>query len=287
MLQDIAPHKLNNAFRVTTPKDDSRIMLFRGAELFCKTPELDFPLYKDVKELIGPCLYLCAMDDIEFFLAQLNDEEMDLPGYELMGFHRFARFSPRHMTFAAATAYHLYNWYRTNRFCGRCGSELEVSEGERSLGCPNCGQLTYPRINPCIILGITRGDEILMSRSYLRPFHYSLTAGFLEIGETFEECAHREAMEEAGMKIKNLQFYKAQPWAVSGSILMGYFAEAEEGYEPVPQEGEILDVRWFKASEIPYTPDGYSLTSEMIQTFVKKHTDRELKPKYEVAHLFK
>jgi NAD+ diphosphatase len=273
MINEIAPHKLYNSFRQTKPKPESRIMFFQDEELYCHQPELDFPRYEEVKDLVGRMIYLLALDDTEFFLAELKEgAKLQLPDFSFLPFMVFGRTEPRHMGFAAVTAYHLYSWYKDNRFCSRCGHPLEIGETDRSLGCPACGFLTYPRINPCVIVGITNGDKILMSKTILRPFHYSLTAGFTEIGETFEETVHREAMEEAGLKVKNLRFYKCQPWAASASLLMGYFAEVDGSDEINIGEDELVDAKWVRADEITFPKDGFSLTSEMLHYFKDQHT---------------
>ena len=125
--------------------------------------------------------------------------------------------------FIVFTAYHLWRWYTDNRFCGRCADRLIFHEKERALRCPKCGNIIYPRINPAVIVGVIKGDCLLITK-YRRGYARSaLIAGFTEIGETLEETVHREVMEETGIRVKNVRYYKSQPWGMAQDILVGIF----------------------------------------------------------------
>ena len=129
--------------------------------------------------------------------------------------------------FAAYTAFHLWNWYQTSRFCGACGSPTAYDHTERAMVCPACGNRIYPRINPAVIVGVIRGDSLLITR-YREGFrHNALVAGFAEIGETLEETVQREVMEEVGLKVRNIRYYKSQPWGIASDLLAGFFCEVD------------------------------------------------------------
>ena len=119
--------------------------------------------------------------------------------------------------FLAHTAYQLARWYRDNAYCGRCGKKTRLDDTERAIRC-ECGNLVYPRIIPAVIVGITNGDKILVTKYKTGFAHFALVAGFTEIGETLEQTVAREAMEETGLKVKNIRYYKSQPWGIVDDI---------------------------------------------------------------------
>lgn len=135
---------------------------------------------------------------------------------------------PQHLAFAGVTGHQLFQWYSKRRFCGCCGKPMLHSQKERMMECPSCGNQEYPVLCPAVIVGITNGDKIILSKYEGRRFkRYALIAGFAEIGETIEETVHREVMEEVGLKVKNLRYYKSQPWSFSGTLLFGFFCDVD------------------------------------------------------------
>jgi NAD+ diphosphatase len=172
------------------------------------------------------------------------------------------------MSFAGITAHHLANWYANNRFCGACGGRMTPKEEERALACPACATSVYPRISPAVIVGVVNGSRLLLTRYANRPYrNYALIAGFVEVGETLEDAAHREVFEETGVRVKNLSYYKSQPWGFSGSLLAGFFAELDGSPELNIDSNELEDAQWLGAEDIPLHDDGVSLTGEMMQVF--------------------
>lgn len=131
--------------------------------------------------------------------------------------------------------------------------------------CPACGNTVYPRISPAVIMLITSGEKILLAkgRHYAGNF-YSLIAGYLEIGESLEQAARREALEETGLHIRALRYFGNQPWPYTGSQMVGFFAEADEKEPLRIQQEELEDARWFTRETLPPTPSGISIASAMI-----------------------
>lgn len=171
------------------------------------------------------------------------------------------------MAFAAYTAKHLADWYRDNHFCGRCGGKMEHSKSERAMVCPRCGYISYPRIMPAVIVGVIRGDELLITKYRVGYRHNALIAGFTEIGETLEETVAREVMEETGIRVTNIRYYKSQPWGIANDILVGFFCEAEGDTNIRMDEKELKYAQWTRREDIVLQPDSYSLTNEMMKRF--------------------
>ncbi len=122
------------------------------------------------------------------------------------------------------------SWDRTTQFCTRCGAPLFQSETERARHCAACSRLTFPRIDPSVIVLIRRDDDLLLARSPHFPGRwYSTLAGFVEPGETLEEAVHREVMEEVGIRVTNLQYFGSQPWPFPHSLMVAFTAEYAGG----------------------------------------------------------
>ena len=153
-------------------------------------------------------------------------------------------------------------------YCGNCATPTVHDEKERMMRCPNCGNLIFPRIAPAAIIGLTNGDKLMLStyanRNYKR---YGLLAGFIEIGETAEEAVAREVLEEVGLKVKNIRYYKSQPWGIAGNLSVGYFCDLDGDDTVHLDEEELATAEWFDRSELPAEDDGISLTREMIRIF--------------------
>lgn len=267
MIQDIAPHVYHNEYQPVPPTEDSLLLYFEGDQVLagCGEEALSFPRFR---ELSPNLLYLFSIDKCTFYLSRLRPDFP--PGqFEMKSVRIFRDACPGWMSFAGITAHQLYHWYEAHRFCGHCGRPLVHSEQERMLHCPDCGIMEYPKISPAVIVGIVHNDRILMSKYAGRgAAHYALIAGFAEIGETIEETVRREVYEEVGLRVKNLRYYKSQPWSFSDSLLFGFFAELEGEDETITLDTqELATAGWFTRKEAPAQPLNISLTSEMIWKF--------------------
>ncbi len=181
----------------------------------------------------------------------------------------------RAMHFAMITAWHLYQWYEETKFCGACGVRLRHGKEERTMVCPICGNTIYPRIYPAVIVGVYDGSRILLTKMSPSAQYYALVSGYCEAGETLEETARREVMEETGLSIGPLTYYKSQPWAASQSVLSGYFARLEGSADIHIDGKELCEARWVEREELEgcYSDSGISLTAEMIAYF-HKHPEK-------------
>lgn len=138
----------------------------------------------------------------------------------------------------------LHTWNRQHRFCGACGTPTEMQAGEPARRCPACGLMSFPRLSPAIMVLIHRGEELLLARSpHFKPGVFSALAGFVDAGESAEDCVHREVMEEVGLQVRNLRWFSSQSWPFPHSLMLAFHADYAGG-EIVPQPGEIEDARW-------------------------------------------
>lgn len=184
---------------------------------------------------------------------------------------KFRSLKPLNISFAVITAWQLYTWYRDNKYCGRCGQKTMLDSKERMIKCSNCGNMIYPKICPGVIVGIIHRGRILLTKYANKGYNrYALVAGFTEIGETLEESAKREAFEEVGLKLKNITFYKSQPWSASSSLLTGFFAEVDGSDKVVLETDELKEGTWFYPEDIVQMHEGVSLTEEMINHFANR-----------------
>ncbi len=170
-------------------------------------------------------------------------------------------------------AIQLLHWRRTHRHCGLCGSPTRPGESEHVLECAACGQQFFPRINPCVIMLVTRGDEILLARNArYRSGYYSCLAGFIEIGETPEQTIIREVREEVGVEIDNIRYVESQPWPFPSQLMLGFLVDHRAG-EIVPDPAEIENARWFPVDDLPKTPAAsVTIAGRLIDGYVRSRS---------------
>lgn len=270
MIQELYPYKLDNQYRNAVPKAGDRIISIRDHRMLVKEREdgtIDFPKIEELGVRFqenGISRYLFSVDDTQFFLFH----NLELEGYEYRTVGYLRGKAPKHLVYAGMVGWQLAGWYETHQFCGRCGQELVHDEKERMMKCPICGHMEYPKICPCVIVGVIHEDKILVTKYRDRKTnYYALVAGFAEVGETIEETVHREVMEETGVKVKNLRYYKCQPWPFSESLLFGFFCELDGSDEITMEEDELSVAKWISRDELDVTCNDFALTNEMLAVF--------------------
>ena len=271
MIQEIAPHVYHNAFHERKSVPTDLVTIFAGGKTYL-TEEGVFPTAQQVKALGAAeedLVYLFEIDDAAvFLLAQVSDgvKEALVETPTTV----FLNMEPSYLALAGATALHLSSWYRSNRFCGRCGAPMERDKVERAMRCPKCGNIVYPRINPAVLAAVRHNGKILLTHyaNRVNAARYALIAGFTEIGETLEDTVRREVMEEVGLPIKNIRYHASQPWGFAGNIMVGFWAELDSDDETVTLDQQELDEGvWLTREEIPAETNPPSLTHTMIQLF--------------------
>lgn len=272
MIQDIEPHIYHNEYTPLPPSEDSFLMVCRGRNILLREEkgEITFPRFKEATpSILNPddATYLFSIDGNRFYLPPEGDYSFSKEyREEPTSFLRTA--APRHMAFAAVTATQLNAWYKSRRFCGRCGKPLRRHEKERMMYCDSCHMMEYPKICPAVIVAVTDGDRILLTRYANRPItRYSLIAGFAEIGETIEQTIQREVMEEVGLKVKNIRYYKSQPWSFTDTLLFGFFCDLDGSDQVRLDSNELAVAEWFYRKDVPGVDGDVSLTQEMMCMF--------------------
>lgn len=278
MLQDMPFGRLENEYTPCAPQAEDPVVCVRGREILIrKNPDgtLTLPTAFQTEQWSGgwdswgnePLRYGFRMDGKNYFLWMGESGEAG-EGFDYVPARSLRQIISKDICYAAMTAWHLYNWYKSSRFCGCCAAPTVHDEKERMVRCTRCGNPIYPRINPAVIVGVTDGDRLLLTKYAGRGYtHYALIAGFTEIGETLEQTVQREVMEEVGLRVKNIRYYKSQPWGIDGNILMGFYCDLSGDDTVRLDEQELALAQWHHRNALPAEDDGISLTREMIRTF--------------------
>ncbi len=271
MLQEIEPKQYHVEYSLRQPEADSLCFVFQGRKALERVQDGSFalPTYRELRAEMKQVFYLFRIDGEEYYLAEL-EEGAQLPGYDWQDLRKDREKKDKAFHFAETTAYHLSLWYRDNKFCGRCGGETQPDQDERMLRCPRCGNMIYPKIAPAVIVAVTDGERLLMTRYQGREYKgYALIAGFNEIGETAEDTVRREIREEVGLEVKDIRYYGSQPWGTESNLLLGFFARLDGDGTIHMDRQELSQAGWYRREEIPVKPDEYSMTNHMIQAFLR------------------
>ncbi len=233
------------------------------------------PLHDDIlKSSLEPKnpLFLGDLDGQPCYSAGLGGDSLLPSNMQFMGLRELFGLISDDFWTAAGYALHITAWDREYLFCSRCGQALVYKEDERAKICSKCHLIHYPRINPCIIVALTREDQILLARSgrFPKGTLYSVLAGYVEPGETLEECVRREIKEEVNLEVKNIQYFNSQPWPFSSSLMIAFTAEYAKGDIKIDGK-EIVDAGWYTADRMPDGPGQGSISGRLIDWFVQRN----------------
>lgn len=207
------------------------------------------------------------VNDLQCKVYRLDKAVTDIPGLKMVGLRKsFDVLSPDEYQLAGKGAELMY-WDQNTKYCGVCGSPLKW-QTEISKQCPECGKEWWPSLAIAIIVRIVRDDEILLvhARSF-RGNYYGLVAGFVETGETLEECVRREAWEETHIRLKNIHYFGSQPWPYPCGLMVGFTAEYESGDLEL-QKSELGGGGWFKKNALPEIPGKASIARQLIDDWL-------------------
>ncbi len=266
-----------------TEHDNSQDLwfVFEGTRLMIKvidnnSEKISIPVYSDIKghkDLIRNILYIgkykgryCYASEIEASDREQNEESQQFVFEELRA---LAIVLDEKIFHAAGRAAQLINWDKDHKFCGRCGAVMKNKKDERAKICPQCNLHSYPGISPAVIVAVKNENKLLLAHN--RNFKtglYSLVAGFVEPGETFEESVKREVFEEVGVKVKNIKYFGSQPWPFPNSLMIGFTAEYAVG--EVKADGiEIEHADWYEINNLPLIPAKGSVARKIIDSWKK------------------
>lgn len=231
--------------------------------------ELGMPLLR--RQFIG------SYDGVPCYAAEAGATEAVAPPFEFRPLRGLLSLLEEDLFFAAGRALQIIHWDRTHQYCGQCGTPTVQENHQHSRRCPHCHLTTFPRLSPAVIVLVTRGREVLLARSpHFTPGVYSTLAGFVEPGESLEECIHREIREEVGVAVTNLQYFGSQSWPFPHSLMIGFHAEYAGGDIIIDGE-EIEDAAWFPLAKLPPVPPQGTIARKLIEAYIDQYSANQAK----------
>jgi len=255
----LSPDALAFVFR------DGRLLV--GGDDRPEAPPPAVPTWKDLGSLGigGAPHFLGTLDGIQCVAVGIAPDAPEPVGWRFAGLRSLFFALPEPVLATAARASQIVEWDRTHRFCGVCGTPTHDKAGDRAKECPKCGHVAFPRVSPAMMVLVTRGREVLLARANRFPAAmYSALAGFVEPGESIEDCIRREVREEVGVEVARLAYFSSQSWAFPHSLMIAFTAEYAGG-EINPDREEIVDARWFALDALPELPSRVSIARRLIE----------------------
>jgi NAD+ diphosphatase len=258
---------------------DAYWFVIQGAQLLVLTENdaMGLPLARRAEELgFAPqrSLYLGTLNEIPCYSIEVSPDIQIQPESQWQGLRSLFGRLDDELFALAGRAMQIIDWDRTHQYCGRCGMPTEHKANERARECPACHLVAYPRIAPAVMCLVKRGRELLLARSpHFAKGMYSALAGFVEPGESLEECLAREVKEEVGVDVTNLRYFASQPWPFPHSLMIAFTADYASG-ELTPEPGEIEDCGWFDIDALPMLPGKISIARRLIDATVRQAREK-------------
>jgi len=246
--------------------------VFRGAELLVAAgpgaatlPHCNHP--NTLGMMPQRIQYLGVLGEAHCFSAELAADAAAPQGWIWQGLRALFGALDEAQFALAGRALQIVDWDRTHQYCGACGKATVARTSERSRECPGCGLVAYPRLAPAVMGLVRRESELLLARAPRFPKDmYSALAGFVEPGETLEQCLEREVYEEVGITVRNVRYFASQPWPFPHSLMIAFFADYCSGEIRV-DGSEIEDAKWFDVKNLenlPRLPARISIARRLI-----------------------
>ena len=253
--------------------DDAYAFAFRNGKLLTRSQDAApvVPTLRDVTALDAARTlhYLGDLDGRPCYAATVNLDGVP-EGWQESGLRALFFRLPDPMIALAGRAFQIVDWDATHRYCGRCATALIDRAGERARECPACGLVMYPRVSPAMMALVIRDREILLARAPRFPgAMYSALAGFVEPGESIEDCVRREVREEVGIDVDRLEYFGSQSWPFPHSLMIAFTAHYAGG-DLTPDLDEIAEARWFAVDGLPDLPSPMSIARRLIDATVAR-----------------
>ena len=250
---------------------DKGRLLVRSDHGACSLPEADQVAVNGLRPTRA--IFFGCLGEHHCYAARLNPGDSVPKLYEWMDLRALLGAISEELFWVAGRANHLLDWDQAHRYCGGCGHPTEDKSDERAKLCPACGLVNYPRLSPAVIVAVVKGDHILLARNkrFRAPF-YSVLAGFVEPGETLEQCVQREIHEEVGLDVRNIRYFGSQPWPFPNSLMVGFVADYAGG-EIAVDGAEVVEAGWFSAQSLPALPSRISIARQLVDWLVKTRND--------------
>ncbi|WP_243425555.1 NAD(+) diphosphatase [Clostridium paridis] len=245
--------------------NDDKVLTYKENE------EVHIPTYDKIDFLdIKEEYYIGSLKGTECYACEISEDKIyNKPYFEFIDIRSLGIILGERFFLLLGRGKQIINWDKNNRFCGKCGSEIHKLDNERAKKCDACGTTYYPQLSPAIIVSVIKGEEILLAHNLnFKEGLFSVIAGFVEAGETFEESVKREVMEEVGIKVNNIKYFGNQPWPFPNSVMIGFTAEYESGEIKVDGT-EIGEAKWFKKDKLPDIPNNLSIARKLIDEFLR------------------
>jgi len=252
---------------------DALCFVWRDDKILVRDEEVPvLPRVSDLARLgvDGAMHYLGRLDGMDCIAMRAALDTPAPDGWQWRGLRSLFLRLPDPLLALAGRAFQIVEWDRSHQYCGRCGTHTRDRTGERAKECPACGYVLFPRVSPAMMVLVTRGRELLLARANRFPqAMYSALAGFVEPGESIEDCIHREVREEVGIEVDRLTYFASQSWAFPHSLMIAYNAEYAGG-DMRPCDDEIADARWFTVDALPQLPSPVSISRHLIDATVAR-----------------
>jgi len=244
------------------------LLVTQGEEGSAALPPIPHPQHLGLNPLREH--YLGVFGETHCYAAEAEADSQDPAGWGWLGLRNLFDAMDEDLFALAGRAAQLLEWERTHQYCGACGTLTRAHTRERARECPSCSMLTYPRVTPAIMALVRDGQRLLLGRSrHFRRGSFSVLAGFVEPGETLEQCVTREVREEVGLDVKNVRYFASQPWPFPHQMMIAFFADYAGGELRIdPNELEAAD--WFEIGKLPPIPGKISLARQLIDAALRE-----------------
>lgn len=241
--------------------------IFSGDQLLIHDDKKTLPSSSQALQLKRE-MYLGTLKDKHLFTGEIESQALAPQGRIWCSIRTLFGVVTDEYYAVAGRAMQLLSWDRSHTYCGSCGSETFTRETERCRECPSCGSLAYPKIAPAIMALVKKDNKILLARGpHFPEKFYSVIAGYVDPGETLEQCVGREVFEEVGIRVKNIRYFGSQPWPFSQSLMIAFTCDWENG-EISMDPAELTHAEWFDPTHLPQLPPRLSISRILIDSYL-------------------